>query len=332
MRSEIRIFVLLPLLLLTCSLLRSQTVAGDAGFILKGAVKLNGKPAEGVALELKKNGRSLRKITTTHNGKYTLRMSVDDSDKTCEYILSITRDGVVPKTLSINTYVPRSDFQANPFSAYDFDLEIDLIPTTVSDVIIEFPFGKIRWYTDQGAFALDQVYAKMVKKEETKLKEDPDKYLKELAEKRNKEEANKRLEEENRAKREAEQATKQKVEEVATHAPSPVSTPPPAETPPSKVPETEVKSPAAIPAKTVNKIVETPGSRDASLERFRQMTDPAKIAQVAEARKKSTAEQIKSEKKKSANLSSKYESNNPMTSLLDAADESNRHTQTPPKR
>ena len=271
-------------------------------------------------------------MTTTHNGRYTLRMSVDDSDKTCEYILSITRDGVVPKTLSINTYVPRSDFQANPFSTYDFDLEIELIPTTVSDVVIEFPFGKIRWYTDQGAFALDQVYAKMVKKEETKLKEDPDKYLKELAEKRSKEEADKRAEEDSRVKREAEQAPKQKVEEVAAHDQPPVSTPPPPVIPSNPVPEVEVKNPAVTPVKVVNKIVETPGSRDASLERFRQMTDPAQIAQVAEARKKATTEQIKAEKKKSANLSSKYESNNPMTSLLDAADESNRHVQTPPKK
>lgn len=331
MRSGIRTLTLLCLILISCPMLRSQTIA-DAGFVLKGVVKLNGKPAEGVALELKKNGHSIRKISTPHNGRYNLRMSVDDSDKTCEYILSISRDGVVPKTLSINTYVPRSDFQANPFSVYDFDLEIELIPTTVSDIVVEFPFGKIRWYSDQGAFALDQIYAKMIRKEETKLKEDPDKYLKELAEKRNKEESDKRTEEENRAKREAEQTVKPKVDEIVSNPPPPTTPAPPAEIPSNPPPGIEAKTPSADAAKVEKKIIETPGSRDASLENFRQMTDPVQKAQLAEARKKIRSEQIKFEKKKSANLSSKYESHNPITSLLDAADECNRHAQTPPKR
>jgi len=331
MRPALRIFTFLLLILFTCPLLRGQTtINGDAGFILKGVVKLNGKPAEGVNMELKKNGKSLRKMTTTHNGKYSLRMSVDDSDKTCEYLLSVSRDGVVPKTLNINTYVPRNDFLANPFSAYDFDLEIELIPTTVSDIVVEFPFGKIRWYPDQQAFALDQVYAKMIKKEETKLKEDPDKYLKELADKKKSEELDKRKEEPK-----PEPVVKQKTEEVvvqpAVQAPA---TPPidgPVNPAPKQTPVTEVSNEAPAAAPVVKKIIETASSRDASLEHFYQLTDPVQQAQVAEARKKQQEAQIKSEKKKSANLSSKYESNNPMTSLLDAADEYNRHPKTPPK-
>ncbi|HXC05640.1 MAG TPA: hypothetical protein VNZ86_12850 [Bacteroidia bacterium] len=327
MKFVFRFLLLLQVTCLFTPFLRGQSLTSDAGFVLKGVVRINGKPVEGAALELKKNGTSLHKILTTRNGKFTLRMSVNDSDKTFEYILSVSKEGTVPKTLSINTYVPRNDFLANPFSAYDFDLEIELLPTTVSDVVIEFPFGKIRWYSDQGAYALDQVYAKMIKKEENKLKEDPDKYLKELAEKRNKDELDKRKEEPVSVKHDAVEPPKPVSEVTTVPAPAPLPAPVPAAVSASPAPAHEQGVRTEAPAPSIKKIVETPGSRDASLEQFKQMTDPVQIAQVSEAYKKQKNAQATMERKKSANLSTKYESNNPMTSLLDAADDRNRTTQ-----
>lgn len=306
----------------------------SARFMLKGQVKLNGKPAEGVLLELKKEGKSVRKVVTSKSGKYSLQMSISDSNKTNEYILSVSREGVVPKTLNINTYIPRTDFEANPFSQYDFDLEIELLQTTVSDIVVEFPFGKIKWYPEEGAYAIDQVYAKMMKKEESKMKEDPDKYLRELAEKRSKDDnAHKKDAADAAARADAENAARQKAEEdarnLARKTEEPVNTPTPDPLPEIKT----VPVPAHKDSVVAEKKKESPKAPAPvpTADGFAVIVDRDRAAAAGEAQKAKKKEIEKSNRKKSANMASKYETGNSVTSLLNAVDEYYKTPQTKPK-
>ena len=156
---------------------------------------------EGVEMELKKDGVTISKISSGKNGKYSLQMQISTTNKNNEYLLYITKEGTVPKTLSINTYIPQ-------FELHEFNLEVMMIETNVKDIVIERPSGKIRWDIDKHDFAFDQTYANIIRKEEEKLKEDPDKYLKELSEKKKKEE-------EEIAKKKAEEDARHKADEKA---------------------------------------------------------------------------------------------------------------------
>src|SRR3990172_1807594 len=90
----------------------SQTADGaDAIFILKGNTKLlSGKAAEGVDMELKKDGKTINKIISGKNGKYYIQMEVSTANQKSEYILNISQAGTVPKSLSINTYISKEEF------------------------------------------------------------------------------------------------------------------------------------------------------------------------------------------------------------------------------
>src|SRR3990170_4203521 len=113
-------------------------------------------------------------------------MEVSTANQKSEYILNISQAGTVPKSLSINTYISKEEFNLFTYTRYDFELEIKMIETNVKDIVLERPSGKIHWDNIEHKFAFDQVYAKIVQKDEEKMKDEN--YLRELAAKKKSEE------------------------------------------------------------------------------------------------------------------------------------------------
>jgi len=86
-------------------------------FILRGNTILStGKSVEGVDLELKKDGKIISKTISGKNGKYYIQMEASTTNSKNEYILHITQAGTIPKSLSINTYVPPGEFKLNHYA------------------------------------------------------------------------------------------------------------------------------------------------------------------------------------------------------------------------
>ncbi|MEK6615164.1 MAG: hypothetical protein AABZ32_03485, partial [Bacteroidota bacterium] len=99
-----KITAIFILLFITAHLFCQNTAPANVPslFILKGNTKLSsGKYVEGVDMELKKNGQTVTKIKSGKNGIYSIQMEVSTTNKNNEYLLYITKDGTVPKTLSI---------------------------------------------------------------------------------------------------------------------------------------------------------------------------------------------------------------------------------------
>lgn len=295
-----------------------KKVNQTAAFTLNGKIVLDGKPAENVSLELFKNGQSLKKIITTKNGKYSFSMNQDTVSQKNEYTIHVLKEGTVPKSLIVNTYLPKEEYDDN---TYEYLLEITLIPTTINDVVIQRPSGKIKWIPEEAGFGIDQVYAKIIQKEEERLKTDPDKYLRELAEKQKKEE----------------QETKSKLNNVVVKVVPRVD---------SIVKPKENKDPEVVIKENLNAIkteLKTLPKSDTVKEKNNkqivasQTVSSQPVAPVINTKQEVYDESLKyalkkdkialerakekAERKKNANLATKYETRNVMSSLLDAVDE-----------
>jgi hypothetical protein len=284
-----------------------------AAFTLYGKIMLDGKPAENVSLELFKNEQPLKKIVTTKNGKYTFVMNQDTVSQKNEYTIHVLKEGTVPKALIINTYIPKEQYDDN---TYEYVLEITLIPTTVNDVVIQRPSAKIKWNEVENGFGIDQVYAKIVQKEEERLKTDPDKYLRELAEKQKKEEIAK-----NKIENVIVKAVPQNKDTIRT--------------------QLEDKDPEVVIKENLNAIkteLKVLPKTDTTAEKDNKaVVSSQAIAPVINTKQEVYDESMNyslkkdrialrfskenAEKKKNANLATKYETSNVMSSLLDAVDE-----------
>jgi hypothetical protein len=292
-----------------------------ARFTLYGKVVLDEKPVENVSLEISRNGQFLRKILTTKNGKYSFSMNQDTLNQRNEYTIHITKDGTVPKTIVINTYIPAEQYDAIP---YEYNLEITLLTTTVNEVIIQRPSAKIKWINLDDGFGIDKVYAKIVQKEEEKLKEDPDKYLKELALKNKQEEEERLKKQAEQEQRRADELARKEAEETKQQEPRPTAE---AE---EKLKEnviaitTEMKKLAKEAKDSVyvkeEKDVKTAEVKTPVLSK-EEVYDNSKEYELKKARINQIKAKQKAEQKKKANLAKKYETRNVMTSLLDVVDE-----------
>lgn len=168
------LFFFLCISLITPFFSYSQTIKESPSiFILQGTIKLKGKPVEGVSLELLKNEKQITKIITRKNGMYSFQMDKSNTDIGTEYILNIKKEGAVPGILRINTYTTKEEFNYVP---YIFNLEINLILPTASDVIVKHDFGKIKWDSERGVFDFDKQYVSIVEKDADSIKTDSSKY------------------------------------------------------------------------------------------------------------------------------------------------------------
>jgi hypothetical protein len=300
----------------TLSFSQKKGETQTAAFTLNGKIFLEGKPAENVSLELSKDGQPIKKIITTKNGKYSFAMNQDTMNTKNEFIIHVIKEGTVPKALIINTYIPKEEYDDN---TYEYVLEITLIPTTVNDIVIQRPSAKIKWNEAENGFGIDQVYAKIIQKEEERLKTDPDKYLKELAEKQKKEK-------EEEAKKKMENITLKVVPKVDSIV---------------KEKEEKEKAPEIVIKENLNAIkteLKTLPKADTIVEKSAKQDTPVQaVAPVINTKQDVYDESMdyalkkdrvalqrakeKTERKKNANLATKYETSNVMSSLLDAVDE-----------
>ncbi|MFI5164299.1 MAG: hypothetical protein ACHQHP_03525 [Bacteroidia bacterium] len=290
-----------------------NTEEEGALFILKGNTKLaSGKSVEGVDIELKKNGQTVSKITSGKNGKYYLQMEVSTTNMNNDYLLYITQVGTIPKTLSINAYIPPEEFALHSYARYDFSLEIKMIETTKQDTVIERPSGKIHWDIGQHGFAFDQSFAKVVQKE------DPDdREWKQLVEKKRKEDeeaVKKKADEE--AKRLADQKAKEEADRILQQN--------------LEAMKQEIKRKRRQDSLD-SMATRSAGKTTVEVKKFEKPVSAADVDQnafdgtgaysinIAEKSQKAYVEKMN--RKKAANLSAKYETNNILTSLLDMVDE-----------
>jgi hypothetical protein len=306
------------------SIFSQETEIKDAVFILKGNTKLmNGKSAEGVSMELKMNGQTITKIISGKNGKYYLQMDVSTVNPKNEYLLYISQPGTVPKTLNINSYIPPNEFNDYSVQRYDFDLEIKMLETTVRDIILERPSGKIHWDSQQHEFTFDQEYAKIIQKEEQKLEADPDKYLKDLALQKGKMKARAdsikaAQETKHKAQEDSARLAQQKVKEAADlilqknlEAAKGLR---------KKRMKDSLDSLSTLPVKPIE-IKEEVSAENVDQNAF----DGTGAYSINIAKQSLKASKEKQNKEKAANLSAKYETNNTLTSLLDMVDENDKN-------
>jgi len=290
----------------------SQTRDDDAPpvFILKGNTKfLSGKPAEGVDLELKKNGQTILKTLTGKNGKYEIKMEVSVDDKNHNYLLYITQPGTVPKSISLNTYIAPEEAS---FLRYVFELEIKMIETKEKDIIIEKPSGRIHWDTEQHDFAFDQTYLVMKEDDTERLLAEKRKREEEELAKQKAEEA--RLKAEADAKLLADQQSQAEAERIIQENLAAMK---------KQMREKRMQDSldsVATAGKAIVEIIKIskPISPDDVDENAFDGTGAYSINIAKKALKQS---QEKMNLEKATNLSAKYETNNTLTSLLNMVDE-----------
>ncbi len=292
----------------------SQTAEkADAIFILKGNTKfLSGKAAEGVDMELKKDGKTINKIMSGKNGKYYIQMEVSTSNPKNEYVLNISQVGTVPKSLSINTYISQEEFNLFTYTRYDFELEIKMIETNVKDIVLERPSGKIKWDNSVHKFSFDQVYAKIIQKDEEKMKDEN--YLRELAAKNKKDEdelAKKKADED--AKLKAIQDAKLKADEEAKRFAHQKSK--------EEAERILQQNLEAIKQEMRKKRVQDSLDSLALTAAGKTTFDGTDAYSINIAKKYLNASKEKMNREKAQNLSAKYETNNILSSLLNMVDE-----------
>ena len=310
-------FFLLPLF--SFSQANSDSVAI---FVLKGNTRFasTAKADEGVDLELKKNGQTISKMKSGKNGKYYIQMDVSTTDKNCEYLLYISQEGTVSKTVSINTYVSQQEFNARPFPRYDYTLEIKMTEATEKDIIVEKASARIHWDSAQRGFAFDQTFAKLKQKEE----DDPNKFL---AEKKKKEEdeARRKTDEDARLKADADEKAlaEQKAKEEKENAERIIKKDLEAwkqELRRKRLQDSIDSTASAMAGKAaveIKKFAKPVSAEDVDPNAF----DGTSAFSINIAMRSAKAARERMNREKASNLSAKYETNNTLTSLLNMVDE-----------
>ena len=148
--------------LLTAFLAKGQsTASGKKQIKFTGEINFNGQPLPGVKLELKKDGQLVKAMRSSTSGEYELLMDVNSTDESdADYVLTLTKNRMLPKTVSINTFIE------NPTArSYIFTLDVDMMEQKRDDIIIDLPSADVRWSEDDRKFIFDQTHAKTIKKE-----------------------------------------------------------------------------------------------------------------------------------------------------------------------
>lgn len=296
----------------------SQKISGeaDAVFILKGKIKLdNGTAAEGVNIEVKKNGELITQLLSGKNGKFTFKMNVSVLNKNNEYLIYISKEGTVPKTLKVNTYISPEEYSTYISPSFYFDLSITLAQTSEKIIVLQKASGKIIWDYEQHGFAFDQTFAQ-TKEDDTErlLAEKKKREEEELQKKKDAEEA--RLKAQAEFERLADLKEKEDAERLIQKNLAAVR----AEMLRKRMKDSLDSLAIANKGKAVVEVVKLvkPISADDVDENAFDGTG-AYLINIAKRTLK--AEQEKINKEKAANLSAKYETNNTLTSLLNMVDE-----------
>ncbi len=360
-KPESIILRIVPFLILCGFLISGSRLLAQTGdttsfvFVLQGDIKVNNKTVAGVSIVLKKKDQEITRLLTTNDGKYVLNIKQVVADTSGEYLVYISKTGLLGKILSINTAVPPKQYAKDPFPSYDYDLEISLTPLMPNDIVLKQAFGRIKWNAKQKGFGIDQSYAKVVQNEQEKLKSDPQyrkdqlkkqkeeeqKQKKIEAEKKRLEDEKKKKEEEDKIKatqQEAARLAEEKAKEEAEKARLAQE-----DTDRKAAAELKSKQDAALAAeKAGSEIKETPvpdNKTEAPADKKVETSQPTAKVEVNPKQQimnempvipispeayslraqegRFLTSRVKEDKIQAANLSGKYETSNALTSLLD---------------
>ena len=322
---------------------RISTTGGKSALAGSMGVKTNKvseDPVEGVDIEVKKNGVTIAKVTTSKKGKYSFQIPVSTTDSKNEYTVYISKEGMVPKMVNINAYLSQEEFAKHPFVKYDdFELDLPMLKTTVKDIVLDKPSAKIKWDDVMvHKFTFDQAYAKIAQKEELKMTPNPDLYFKNLAKKKKKEDetlsknktaADAKLKADEEAKKKADEEAKRLAELKAKEEADRIQRE-----------KAEAEKQELLKKHIADSLAEV--ERKKALEGANAKVEIKKIArpipeQITKSGFEGTevydlnvaqtylkARQTRMNKEKGKNISAKYETNNILTSLLNMVDENDK--------
>lgn len=306
-----------------------------ASFILKGTVTYEKKPLDGVLFELTKNNEEIIKLNSSKNGKFNIKMLQNTVDTNSNYLLTISKSGFVTKILNINTYIPLADYDDNSFV---YTLDVELLATSVTNFVIQRPFGIIKWDSAKQLYDIDEIYYRTIYREEQLLKSNPDQYLLDMLTKQN-ETKTLKLNEENKQINVVAKKTNDKDTFATIKKDSILATKQgiPKEIIKETIKETVVKKNAVKepvkqelikenPVKTerINEILMDKIKRsETAIKRFnsdQDLFDVALIKAMKAQRSQMENFKIKMNNKRAENISNKYETSNILTSLMDVVD------------
>jgi len=317
--------------------IKGQTLTAEgksslAGSIGARSVKTNDEGVEGVNIEVKKGGATILKTTSGKKGKYSFQIPISTSDPMNDYVVYISKDGFVPKMISINAYLSKNEFANYSSAKYDFEWDWNLLKTTITDIELDKPSAKISWdFLKEHKFSFDMAYYnKHVLKEDQKMIPNPDAYFKNLGKKKKKaeetlsknkaaadakvkaDEEAKKLAADLKAKEEADRIEREKIEALKKEALKKHIADSLAEAERKKAME-------ASSAKMEIKKIVKPITED--YDAGKNTFDASETYSINIAKKSLSAEKEKRNKERGKNITAKYETTNTLTSLLNMIDE-----------
>lgn len=322
---------------------RAKGLGGNVGV---SSVNWKEAAAEGVDIEVKKNGVTIAKATSGKKGKYSIEIPVSTADAKSEFIIYYSKDGAAPRMVQVNTYVSKDEYSKYSSTKYEFEQDVPLFGTTVKDIVPDKFYAKIKWdNVKDHKFTTDQAYAKTVVMEERKIEANADVYYTTLIKKKKKqdealakknaaadaklkaaEDAKKKLEEEARlkAKADADKLAQQKAQEEADRIQREKDEALRNELRKKRIAdslaEIERKKALEVTNTTVD-IKKTVRTAEENKILEKDPYDAYETYSVNIARRSLFTEKEKRNKEKSRNLSAKYETINVLTSLLNMVDE-----------
>ncbi len=300
--------------------------SGLAGNLGVRTVDVNEEPMEGVDIEVKKNGVTVTKVISGKKGKYSFQIPVSTTDPTNDYTVYVSKEGTVPKILSINAYLSEEEFAQYHFAQYNFDIDVTMIQTNVKDIVLEKASGKIKWDDKkEHKFTLDQTYAKIVQKDEQKIAENPEQYFKDLAKKKAADEAKLKGDELSKLKAEedAKKLANQKEKDEATRILQQNLEAMKQDIRRKRIADSlaEIEKQKAMEAANAKIEVEKIVEQNLVENQDKIVFDGSGAYSLNIALKSQKVYKEKLNKEKAKNISAKYETNNTLTSLLDMVDE-----------
>lgn len=144
-------------------------------FTLYGITIFHELPLEGVQLELTKDGVTLSVIKTDKYGKFKFKIPVSTENENNEYLVLISKEGMITKRLSVNTYLPQLEVNQGNMK-FACNMTIVMAELKQKDILLANPSGKLKWNDSEKQFSFDQQYGKIAQKEEELFIKSPEKY------------------------------------------------------------------------------------------------------------------------------------------------------------
>lgn len=321
--------------------------AGGLG-LNKGVKGVNWKEEslEGVKIEVRKNGATVSTATSGKKGKFSIQIPVSITDSKNDYVIYFSREGTAPRTVYVNGFLSKEEFAKNSSGKYDAELNMAMVETSVKDIVPDKPFAKIKWdQVKEHKFTPDQLYAKTSLGEERKIEANPDVYYSALVKKQKKQQetVNKnkaaaeaklkameeqkrkaaeeaRLKEEAEAQRQAALKAKEEADRLEMEKAEAARIEMRGKHIADSLAEAQRKAALVNPSAKleINKIVRPLGKdADGNTDRY----DASDTYSINIAKRTLTEEKEKKNREKASNLSTKYETINTLTSLLNEMDE-----------